>query len=389
MVRADVARCSAGTAGMNVAPDRDSPKEVLALLGHPGSTPLLEVPSLAMLCDVAEVFVKAERCRQLGSFKSLGGLYAALRALTRATGAASIADMLEAGSAGARLPCLICASDGNHGLAVAAAAQLAGAPARIFLPNGLSACRVERIRQTGATIAHVYGTYDDAVAAATAAAAPSGGLLIADTSDRSDDLVVSEVVQGYGVIANELRDQLSDRAPPTHLFVQAGVGGLAASLVQGLYDSWQPPSRFIVVEPKNAACVTAGLCAASPVPVAGDLMTRAEMLSCGLASRPALDILSKRVTASLLVTEHQLAAAQLVLTAASGSLASASGAAGLAGLLAAASSRVSRDRLGLDQSSRVLLIETEGSDGAQPMATLGTVIESDEADLVLFEAMHA
>src|ERR1700730_2994728 len=79
-------------------------------------TPLLDLGALAARLGVAQVLAKDEGRRTLGSFKSLGGTYAGLRALARTRGTDS------AGLLSDRprdLPSLICASDGNHGLAVA------------------------------------------------------------------------------------------------------------------------------------------------------------------------------------------------------------------------------------------------------------------------------
>ncbi len=101
-------------------------------------TPLLDLPALAGRLGVSQVLAKDEGHRRLGSFKSLGGTYAGLRALARLA-RMGITDLLAARPKGQ--PTLITASDGNHGLAVAAAARFAGAAARIFLPGGVPKAR--------------------------------------------------------------------------------------------------------------------------------------------------------------------------------------------------------------------------------------------------------
>jgi diaminopropionate ammonia-lyase len=110
-------------------------------------TPLIDLPALATRLGMSQVLAKDEGCRRLGSFKSLGGTYAGLRALARVAHM-EITDLLAARPA--RQPTLITASDGNHGLAVAAAARFAGAPARIFLPDSVSQARARRIEDQGA-----------------------------------------------------------------------------------------------------------------------------------------------------------------------------------------------------------------------------------------------
>ncbi|MGH8078144.1 MAG: pyridoxal-phosphate dependent enzyme, partial [Lysobacter sp.] len=141
-------------------------------------TALMELPALARLTNVGRVFVKAEGERPLGNFKVLGGMVAGLRALARTAGVASLQDLSSTRGLREPLPRLICASDGNHGLAVAAAARRSGATASIYLPVGVGRARAERIEAFGADVVWVSGTYDDAVQAAAAAAGRGEGLLI-------------------------------------------------------------------------------------------------------------------------------------------------------------------------------------------------------------------
>lgn len=312
-------------------------------------TPLLDLPALAASLGVGRVLVKDEGERPLGSFKALGGVYAGLRALSRVAGV-DVPTLI--GEAGQRpLPALVCASDGNHGLAVSAAAHLAGARARVFLPEAVSAPRVARIRAKGGEPVIVAGTYEDAVAAAAAHARETGAILIADTADDPADPVVADVMAGYGLMAEEMRAQMP--APPTHLFLQAGVGGLAAAIADRL------AGRVVVVEPAAAACVAAALAAGHIVTVPGDLATSAEMLSCGEASAPALAVLRRRDARAISVAEAELSEAPAFLRAHGGPPTTPSGACGLAGLRRAMAEPLLARSLGLDAGSIVLLIATE------------------------------
>src|SRR5262245_39356310 len=214
----------------------DTLAALLAVWPTHAPTPLVDLPRLATRCGVAKVVLKDEGLRPLGSFKALGGVYAGLRALARATGLPDVATLVASRRPQETLPTLICASDGNHGLAVAAAAELAGAPARVYLDGGVPPARARRIAARGAEIVRVGGTYDDAVVEAARAAGRGEGLLIADTAADENDPVVADVMAGYGLIAQEIVDQLRALGDerPTHLFVQAGVGGLAAALAEGV-----------------------------------------------------------------------------------------------------------------------------------------------------------
>jgi diaminopropionate ammonia-lyase len=328
-----------------------------AIDDHP--TSLLELPELARLAAVGRVIVKCEGERSLGSFKMLGGVLAAERALSRATGASATGSRQHYRG---QQPRLICASDGNHGLAVAAAARRARLESTIYLPVGVDPLRVERIRSMGAQIMWNSGTYDDAVCAASQAAAEGDGLLIPDTSDDPDNVVVQDVMQGYGRMAAEILDQMR-RLPenPSHLFIQAGVGGLAAAVGRGLREILREPARLVTVEPEAAPCVALALRAGRPVRVPGDLRTVASMLSCGIASAAALRVLQNLNASPVLVSEEELLAAVAILRRTGGPDSTASGAAGIAGLLRVASSEPLRVQHRLDAHSTVLVVATEAA----------------------------
>lgn len=341
-------------------PDADAPAVLLRTCPAHAPTPLLDLPRLAAVLGVTSVLAKDEGRRPLGSFKALGGVYAGLRVLARASGL-PVAALLDPARPRTALPALVCASDGNHGLAVAAAARLAGTGARVFLPAIVPEARIARIATKGAEVVRVPGTYDDAVRAAAGAARDGRGLLVADTADDQNDPVVADVMAGYGVIASEVRAQLADAGhpPPTHLFVQAGVGGFAAAMADGLHAVLAPPARVVAVEPSAAACLTAALAAGLPVMVPGALDTAAEMLSCGKASAPALAILRHYGAEALPVSEVGLLDAPAFLVGHGGPATTPSGAAGLAGLRAALTEGGPAARLGLGRDSRVLLFITE------------------------------
>ena len=288
--------------------------ELLRLSPAYAPTPLLDLPRLAVRLGVGQVLAKYEGPRMLGSFKSLGGTYAGLRALARAAGM-DIAGLLA--NRPGKLPALLCASDGNHGLAVATAAKFAGGQSRIFLHSGVPPIRARRIAAQGAEIVWVQGNYDDAVDAAAAAARAGEGILVADTTDNPNDPVVGDVMAGYGVMGAEIRQQVeaAAHARPTHLFVQAGVGGLAAAMAEELAAWMAQPAAIVVVEPETAACVTAALAAGGPVRLTGDLETSAEMLSCGEASAPALAVLRRHAARAVAMPETGLMEAPGVLRA--------------------------------------------------------------------------
>jgi diaminopropionate ammonia-lyase len=345
--------------------DIDRQPEMIAVLSvlspDHAPTPLLPLPALAQELGIAQLHAKDEGRRALGSFKSLGGTYAGLRALARHAHT-DIATVIARRESNHDLPMLICASDGNHGLAVAAAARHAGSRARVYLHAGVPESRARRISAMGAEILRIEGTYDDTVDAALHASRRGEGILVADTSEDADDPVVADVVDGYGVIACEARRQYDEAriSRPTHVFVQAGVGGLAAAMADGLCAWMDRPAQIVVVEPESVACVEAALERGSAIRLAGDLETSAEMLSCGEASVPALRTLLRFGAKAVRVSEDDLARA--VERLAEDDVATTpSGAAGLAGLMVAAAHPELSGRLGLDATSRVMIIVSEAA----------------------------
>jgi len=297
-----------------------------------------------------------------------------VRALTRALNLSDIATLVGVKRPRESLPTLICASDGNHGLAVAAGAELAGAPARIYLHGGVPPARAKRITDRGAEIVWINGTYDDAVDEASRAAARGEGLLIADTGEDENDPVVADVMAGYGLMAQEIVDQLRALGDerPTHLFAQAGVGGLAAALAEGVHEQMAGNDQIVVVEPDKAPCVGVALKTGRAERLPGDLETLAEMLSCGKASAPALKILLRHHATAITVSETALADAGRTLITYDGPATTPSGAAGLAGLLTALPGSPRGRELGIDEHSRILLIATEGLVPVEGNASAGS-----------------
>ncbi|UMR29362.1 diaminopropionate ammonia-lyase [Massilia sp. MB5] len=343
----------------------------LACLPDFAPTPLHALPGLARTAGVGAIHIKDERRRmKLGSFKALGGMYATLSLLLEAAGKALACEpgwhelCHPALRAALALQTVCCATDGNHGRAVAAAARLAGAQAHIFVHAGVSRQRLLAIRQYGAKVSIVRGTYDDAVAEARRASAERGWHLVSDTAWPGYERIPARIMQGYAVLLDEALAEMAQ--PPSHVFVQAGVGGLAGALAARLalrFGREQP--RLIVVEAQRAACLYASCLAREPVSVDPGQPTVMAMLECYQPSLLAWRILAATAHAFMTVDEETARAAVLCLErTASGDPripSSESGAAGLAGLLHAAAEPAMRSAFGLDRDSRVLLIASEGA----------------------------
>jgi diaminopropionate ammonia-lyase len=314
---------------------------------------------LASAAGVAEVWLKDEGARfGLGSFKALGGAYA----VTRLAGSSP------------RAQTFACATDGNHGRAVAWGARRLGARCIIYLHAGVSAGRESALRELGASILRVAGNYDDSVRDVARDAAANGWTLVGDTSDDECDPAPPLVMAGYTMLIDEIAAQLTRHAAPTHLFVQAGVGGLAAAVIAGVCRHWTPSPRIVVVEPDQASCVFRSLAAGERVTVPGDLNTLMAGLACGQVSCLAWPLLETGVSDAIVIRDDEIAGAmQLMFEGSRGDpkvICGESGVAGVAALLAIAQDARVRAALGLSHDSRVLLINTEGATDAKIFASL-------------------
>jgi diaminopropionate ammonia-lyase len=229
----------------------------------------------------------------------------------------------------------------------------------IFVHAAVSAARAAAIARYGAEVRRVPGTYDDAVREAARVAAAEGWFVVSDTSWPGYTGVPVDVMQGYRVMADEAADQWHG-APPTHVFMQGGVGGAAASVSVQMRARYAPAPCFVVVEPDRAACLLASAELGTPTAVPGDLDTIMAGLACGEPSLLAWAEL-ERAAAAFMAIPDAAAIACMRLLAKEGMVAGESGVAGLAGFLLAAADPAARETLGLTADSRVLLFSTEGA----------------------------
>lgn len=343
----------------------------LARFPDEGPTPLVALPALAKEAGVGEIVVKDEGRRLgLGSFKALGGAHAvavlvleeASRRLGHPLGFADLDD--PAVRAVAARTTVACATDGNHGRSVAWGAALLGARAVIFVHRGVSDARVAAIARFGAEMVRVDGTYDESVAEAARVAGREGWTVVSDTSWEDYERIPGLVMQGYGAIVDEALAALA--APPTHVFVQCGVGGVAAALAArfALRLGADRP-RFVVVDPARAACMFESARAGRPVKVAEGEPTVMAMLDCYDPSPFAWRVLERAADGFMTAEEDEaIAVMRRLARPLSGDppiVAGESGGVGLAGLLQAAADPSIRAALGLDAASRVFVVVTEGA----------------------------
>ncbi|MGL3104373.1 diaminopropionate ammonia-lyase [Bradyrhizobium sp. BR 1432] len=338
--------------------------------GHK-ETPLVSLAGLARGIGVGSIHLKNEGHRLgLGSFKALGGSYAVIRLVleeaARKLGRNVELSELHASDiqAVARTMTVSCATDGNHGRSVAYGAKLVGAKCAIFVHAGVSNERIAAIARFGAQMIRVEGNYDNSVAEATRVAAKSSWITVSDTSWPGYERIPGLVMQGYTALLSEALRQL--REPPTHVFVQAGVGGLAGA-ISGHFSILFGKARpfFTVVEPSRAACLLESARAGHPVKVDSGQPTVMAMLECYEPSLIAWRILSRAADAFMTVDDKDAISVMKRLANPNDSdpavVAGESGGVGLAGLVKAACNPTLRAKIGLGPNARVFLINTEGA----------------------------
>lgn len=386
------------TINANAAPPGPCPAHLEAILGSgahdaaraeieswPGyeATPLRSLHEMASRLGLGWVGVKDESGRfGLGSFKALGGAYGVRQVMMGGdTGAGARGFTGKPGSArgdgsgnrrgGDPAPTVTCASDGNHGRAVAWGARMFGLGAVIYLPSHVTGMRAEAIRSFGARVVRVDGEYDDAVAQAARDARDNGWTVISDTSYPGYMEIPRVVMVGYTVMVEEALKALRASLPthqgssPTHVFIQGGVGGLAAAVIGHMWERLGPDRPVaVIVEPETSDGLYQSGRAGEPRAALGDLDTIMGGLSCREISPLAWEVVGIGAHAFMTVRDDGIA--QLMRAAAGGELGDPfeggeSGVAGLLGLVEAAGDAELRDAIGLDERSRVLLFNTEGA----------------------------
>lgn len=360
----------------------DRVERVLAQRENHVPTPLHSLPEMARSLGIATLHVKDEGFRLgLGSFKALGGAYAVIVLVLEhaAKQFGRPVDVAELHTPAVREVAagltFACATDGNHGRSVAQGAQLVGARSVIFVHAGVSEERIAAIARFGAEMVRVAGNYDDSVEEAARVATAKGWTIVSDTSWPGYERIPGLVMQGYTAMVREALAQMGE--PPTHVFVQAGVGGVAAAVAAHLailFGEKRPV--FVVVDPARAACLYESAKANKPLKIAHGEPTVMAMLECYEPSLSAWRVLSHVADGFMIVDEDDAVGVMRSLARPEGNdpaiVAGESGGVGLAGLLKVSKDRSLRDRLGLDAAARVWVINTEGAtDPGQYEAIVG------------------
>ncbi|MEF2836469.1 MAG: diaminopropionate ammonia-lyase [Oscillospiraceae bacterium] len=337
-------------------------------------TPLARLTNTAKKLGIGDIYVKDESHRfGLNAFKVLGGSYAMGNILARQLGrtlAETGYDVLTSPETRKTLGDItfITATDGNHGRGVAWTATTLGQRSVVHMPKGSAPERLHNIQAAGAQADIIDGNYDDAVRLSRKEAAENGWVVVQDTSWPGYEEIPGWIMQGYCTMGLESYEQLPEK--PTHIFLQAGVGSMAAAiaaLYADLYGEERP--RVIIVEPNAADCFyrTAAADDGQMHIVTGEMKTIMAGLACGEPCSLAWDLLKDYADFFLAFPDWAAAKGMRILgnpmpgdvrVTSGESGASAFGA--VAAILTEPELSGIKEELGLDENSRVLFFSTEG-----------------------------
>lgn len=348
---------------------------------HP--TPLVSLTDYASNNDISALYIKDESKRfnkRLKSFKATGGLYAMACCIAQKAGlpiehltysqlqvpaVKQVADKIT----------FYTATDGNHGRGVAWAAEQLGTHAVVKMPAGSTETRAKHIASFNNTKVDITDkNYDDTVQFASQLACKDpNGILIQDMAWDGYTKIPQSISAGYSIIVNEIVNQLPKDKYPTHLFLQAGVGQLSSGIIDALFSLLPKRQQPIVtiVEPQTVACyyLSAQQADGDRHTVPGSPQTIMAGLNCQTPSLISFPIIRDTASYYGTLSDETARIGMRALANPTGSdpqiVSGESGVAGFAFVNAVLQEQNIRQRLGLNLSSRILVINTEGDTDEQ------------------------
>ena len=310
-------------------------------------TPLESLNKLREELNLKNIFYKDESKRfGLKSFKALGGAYA-----------------VEKMTKGKKDVTVSTATAGNHGKSVAWGAKNLGLDCKIFISENVSKTRAEEMRNLSAEVIRVKGNYDNSLNVCKKESKKNNWEIIQDVAWPDYELVPKLTMAGYSIMIKEISVQTNEYI--THIFLQAGVGGMAAGLIAGVAEYFKKVPKIIIVEPDNANCVMQSIENNTPTRV--DIRKESIMggMSCGEVSIVPWQILKNSVNNCISVSDKFVALTVAMLADKMLSDVSIVGGEcstpGVTSLISCCNNEETRSALEINENSNILLIGCEGS----------------------------
>ena len=334
---------------LNVLPDKfiDDAYNTISSWPSYKSTPLISLNKLSKNINVKNIFYKDESKRfGLKSFKALGGAYA-VENITR----------------GKKDIIISTATAGNHGRSVAWGSQRLSLKCKIFISEYVSEYRANEMRKLGADVIRVNGNYEASLKECLKQSKKNNWQIVQDVAWENYELVPKLTMAGYSVMIKEITSQTNEYI--THVFLQAGVGGMAAGVISGIAKYFKRVPKIIIVEPESADCVLKS--------VENGLIKKIEIkkesimggMSCGEVSLVPWKIIKNSVNMCLSISDDNIAKTVAMLANCSFTdekiIGGECSAPGVISLIASYNSKEIKENLSLDENSNILLIGCEGN----------------------------
>jgi len=310
-------------------------------------TPLIKLNKLNKELNFKEIYYKDEDKRfDLKSFKALGGAFAVYKIATEKKNII-----------------VSTATAGNHGRSVAWGAQRLGIKCKIFISEHVSEARALAMENLDAEVIRVKGNYDDSLKECIKQSEKNDWEIVQDVSWEGYKEVPKLIMAGYAIMIKEIVDEIASNSI-THVFLQAGVGGMAAAMIAGFAKFSTNIPKFIIVEPENANCVFKSIENNKPTTVNIIKETIMGGMSCGDVSTVAWEILKNSVNYSLTISDDAISTVVALLAKAKLSdekiIAGECAVPGIIALIGLFKNKDYLNKLELNSNSRVLLFGCEG-----------------------------
>ena len=310
-------------------------------------TPLLFLSKLSKELGLNKIYYKDESKRfDLKSFKALGGAYA-----------------VEKVTKGNKDITVSTATAGNHGRSVAWGAKRLGLKCKIFISEFVSEARGKAMESLGADVVKVKGNYENSLIECIKQSTENNWQIVQDVAWKDYLLVPTLTMAGYSVMMKEIVDQIKNDKI-THIFLQAGVGGMAGAMVAGVARYLKNIPKIIVVEPDSAACVMKSIESGKIEKVKIIRESLMGGMSCGEPSLVPWEILKNSVNNCISLPDDDIGKAmKLFANASFGNdkiVAGENSAPGVISLIASCNHEKVKNKINLDSNSNVLLVGCEG-----------------------------
>ena len=325
----------------------DEAIEAISSWDNYAPTPLIKLNKLNEELKFKNIYYKDEDKRfDLKSFKALGGAFAVYKIASEKKNIT-----------------VSTATAGNHGRSVAWGAQRLGLKCKIFISEFVSESRAEAMRNLDAEVIRVKGNYDNSLKECIEQSNKNNWEIVQDVSWEGYKEVPKLIMAGYTIMVKEIIDEI-EKNSITHVFLQAGVGGMAAAMIAGFAKLSIKIPQFIIIEPENADCVFQSIKNNRPTTVDIKKETVMGGMSCGEVSSIAWQILKNSANYCLTIPDEAISTAVALLAEKRLSnekiIGGECAVPGVIALIGSFNNKEYLDKLKLNSESNILLFGCEG-----------------------------